>query len=128
METTSPPPKPLNPRQAAVITKIVKEHKSGTQAYAEVYPVKNSDVARANVSTMLANPSVQNALQQALRDAGINEESIATELVKIGKSWDWRAKDAYVKNASKFLGYDQEQKQPIAQVGNIVNNWMAEKK
>jgi hypothetical protein len=110
-----------------VVSKIVKEGKAASTAYAEVYPVQNSNVAAANASRLLGNANVQNALQEALRAEGIDEASIATELVKIRKSWDWKAKDAYVKHAAKFLGYDQQQGSPIAQVGNIVNNWKVTK-
>jgi len=119
----------LNPRQAAVVSKMVKENKSATQAYAEVYPVANSETARSAASRMLANVNVQNALEEALREEGIDEQSIAKELVNIRKSWDWRAKEAYVKNAAKFLGYDKQESAPQApvQVGNIVNNWAKDK-
>lgn len=118
----------LNPRQAEVIKKIVEEGKSQTAAYAEVYPVKNSEVATAGASRMLANVNVQNALQEALRDQGIDEQSIAETLITIRKNRDWRAKEAFVKHAGKFLGYDtSSQAGPVAQVGNIVNNWVSEK-
>jgi len=105
----------------------VDEGKSQTQAYAEIYPVKNSEVASAASARMLGNVSVQNALQEALREKGIDEESIADTMVQIRNNRDWRAKDAYIKYAGKFLGYDREGTGPVAQVGNIVNNWVTEK-
>lgn len=127
MSTKTKKPK-LNHRQAAVIEKMVVEHKSATQAYAEVYPVKNSEVAQVNASRMLSNAKVQNALQESLHRHGHTEDRISEELENIRKQRDWRAKDAYVGRVSTFLGYGKEQTAPVAQVGNIVNNWTVEKK
>lgn len=110
-----------------VIKKIVTESKPASVAYAEVYPVANSAVAATNASNLLRNPNVQNAMQIALREAGIDEVSIAGELNKIRKSWDWRAKDAFVKHSSKLLGYGNEEGSAPVQVGNIVNNWKVSK-
>lgn len=121
----SQPPKlpKLNARQLAVINKIVKQRKPAGVAYAEVYDVSNSASADANASRLLSNDRVQNALQIALKKQGIDEDSIATELVNIKNNWDWRAKEAYVKHSAKFLGYGGEEQAPQVQVAGVINNW-----
>lgn len=97
--------KKLNPRQAAVIKKIA-EGKTQTDAYMEVYGVGN-DTARANAPRMLAKASTQ--LARALREKGIDEESIADTLLEIKGNDDWRAKSDYVDKSAKFLGYENKE-------------------
>jgi len=96
----------MNPRQKKVV-KLVAEGKSQRAAYKEVYGVTDDNVASANASEMLSKPNVRNALQQALRDQGIDEVSIGQTLIEMKNNRDWRAKESFVDRSSKFLGYDQ---------------------
>lgn len=118
----------LNPKQLAVVKKIAEGH-SATQAYLEVYAVKNSDVAGAAAARMLGNVRVQDALQNMLVEAGIGMESITEVMTELRNQRDWRAKDAFLKHMTNFfdLGKSKGDGGPVAQVGNIVNNWVAEK-
>lgn len=95
----------MNPKQKRVV-KLIVEGKSQTAAYKEVYKTSNNDSARASASQMLSKPSVKNALQEALKRKGVDEDSIADTLLEMKRNRDWRAKESYVDRAGKFLGYD----------------------
>lgn len=96
----------MNPRQKKVV-KLVAEGKSQTAAYKEVYGVESDEVAAAAASRSLGTVKVQNALQEALRAKGVDEDSIADTLIQLKNNRDWRAKESYVDRTAKFLGHDQ---------------------
>ena len=96
----------MNPRQKKVV-KLVAEGKSQTAAYKEVYKSKSDSIAAPAASQLLRNPKVQNALQEALRAKGIDEDSIGDTLLEMKNNRDWRAKESYVDRTAKFLGHDQ---------------------
>jgi hypothetical protein len=103
----------LNPKQAAVIKKVV-EGKSQTKAYKEVYGTKDDDIAGASAARMLGNERVKSALQEALEKKGITADSIAETMLEIRQNRDWRAKDAFVDKAVKYTKLDEtgDEKKP----------------
>lgn len=96
----------MNPRQKKVV-KLVAEGKSQRAAYKEAYGVKDDVVADVNASRLLSSAKVGNALQEALRAKGIDEDSIGDTLLEMKNNRDWRAKESFVDRSTKFLGYDQ---------------------
>lgn len=96
----------MNPKQKKVI-KLIAEGKSQTAAYKEAYGVKDDKIAAPGASNLLRNPKVQNALQEALRRKGIDEDSIADSLLELKHNRDWKAKESFIDRVAKFHSYDQ---------------------
>lgn len=90
------------------VVKLVAEGKSQTQAYKDVYGVTTDNVAASSASELLRKPKVQNALQEALRRKGIDEDSIADTLLEMKNNRDWKAKESYVDRVSKFHHYSED--------------------
>ena len=120
----------IKPKQAEVVKRIIKGE-SATQAYMGVYAVKNSDVAGASASRMLGSVRVRDAFQNMLVGSGMGLEVAVDAMRRLNEQRDWRATDAFLKHITSFFDLGPQKDgggQPVAQVGNIVNNWMAEKK
>jgi len=100
----------MNPKQKKVI-KLIAEGKSQTAAYKEAYGVTDDNQAAVGGSQLIRNPKVQNALQEALRRKGVDEDSITESLLELKHNRDWRAKESFIDRTGKFLGYTEDKSQ-----------------
>ena len=103
-------PRKLNPKQRKVV-KLVAEGKSQTQAYKDVYGVKDDNVAAASATKMLRKAKIGSELERVLRKEGLDESSIAGTLKKLVKHRDWRANVEGVDRIARFTGYGEDKTQ-----------------
>lgn len=71
----------MNLRQQGFIKKFI-ETGNGTESAAQIYDVKNRNVAAATASRLLRNVSVQQEIRRALYAKGLTPESIVEYLKK----------------------------------------------
>ena len=100
----------LTPKQAKFIKVLVKTG-NATEAAAQVYDVKSRLNAKVVGQQNIKKPIIKKTLEQALRKAGIDEDSFADYLKKplIQEKYNFTGAD-YLKTlemAGKFMGWDK---------------------
>ena len=102
----------LTPKQAGFISSLVKT-KNATEAVVENYDVKDRANAHNIAKQLLHKPLIRKTLEQALRKAGITEDSFAVYLKRPLLQDNYRFTGAdYLKTlemAGKYMGWDKNQ-------------------
>ena len=100
----------LTPKQAGFIASLVKT-KNATEAVVQNYKVKSRANAHSMARDLVKHPTVRKSLEQALRKAGMNEDSFADYLKKplLQENYKFTGTD-YLKTlemAGKYMGWDK---------------------
>jgi hypothetical protein len=98
--------KRLKPDEVKFIKILATEGISQQEAYLKVHPEVDKELARKRANRIMRKPSAKNILEVAMRAKGVDEGSIADVLVELRNEKNWKAKESYIKYASKFLGID----------------------